>query len=192
MHHQWAPADVSQTGTVSSPVKGARVCAFCRRINGWSSSLRTSRSPAKSWRESSGNWPSRRTIVLGMTAATDHVRTTILIRGVWISAPYCWRDMRGLWFFLCFFYESLSYVASPYFNPSELDLSFWQSHSEFQSCRSCRSMNVRFSSSWSSLLGWDYKLCLLMKQPSRSRTGVVGCFFHSSLPLDNWHCDASQ
>lgn len=46
---------------------------FCRRISGWSSFWRMSRSLAKSWRELSERYPSRRTTVLGTTAATDRI-----------------------------------------------------------------------------------------------------------------------
>lgn len=52
---------------------------FYRRISGWSSFWRRSRSLAKSWRELFESWPSRRMIVLGMTAATEHIHTIILI-----------------------------------------------------------------------------------------------------------------
>ncbi len=56
---------------------------FYRRISGWSSFWRRSRSLAKSWREWFENWPSRRMIVLGTTAATEHIRTIILTL-VWL------------------------------------------------------------------------------------------------------------
>lgn len=46
---------------------------FCRRISGWSSFWRMSRSLAKSWRELSERYPSRRTTVLGTTVATERV-----------------------------------------------------------------------------------------------------------------------
>lgn len=100
----------------------------------------------------------------------------------------------GTWGVCVLFFLWVSVLCSPYFNPSELDFPFWQSHSEFARC-SHRSMNVRFSSSWSSLPGWDYKLCLLMKQPSWSRTGVVGCFFSqqpSSQQLVLWRFSATR
>lgn len=55
-----------------------------RRTNGWSRSWRTSRSPVRSWRGSSGSWQSRRmTALLGTmvvaAAATDLLQVTAFV-----------------------------------------------------------------------------------------------------------------
>lgn len=54
-----------------------------RRISGWSSFWRRSRSLARSLRDLYVNWLSRRTIVAGMTAPTEHNHPIISIR-LWL------------------------------------------------------------------------------------------------------------
>lgn len=71
---------------------------FCRRISGWSSFWRMSRSLAKSWRELSERYPSRRTTVLGTTVATERIRWPPPSSSVWsqlMPAPCSWRDRSG-------------------------------------------------------------------------------------------------
>lgn len=52
---------------------------LCRRISGWSSFWRMSRSLAKSWRGLSGRYPSRRTTAPGTTAVTEPVLWPTLV-----------------------------------------------------------------------------------------------------------------
>ena len=145
---------------------------FHRRISGWSSSWRRSRSLAKSWRESSGNWPSRRTTVLGTTPATEPIHAIIPTPAVclceWlyifvrtlverqergqvcVCVCVCVRVCVCVYLHLFFFV----FFASPYFNHAELSgTCLWASSLQVLE----HGVTFWNLSSWSSLTRWDHK-----------------------------------